>query len=187
MLRLALLGADSQIASTLCARCPHTAAGCCVAPPPLGLADLGRIVARGGQEFLLAELGAGRLVPAESGLRIRRTKGRTSDERGAPRLVKCAFHGPSGCTIAEDRRSVTCNVYICESALHEEKSERAVAREAERAHAAIVEAHVAVGRELATEVRARYPEGPPYDTVFFAWLGEAYSALVTAAARSATA
>jgi hypothetical protein len=143
MLRLTVLGADSQTASSLCAHCPHSAAGCCVAPPPLTFADLGRIAKHGGREWLLAEIAAKRLAPAAHGLTITRRKARVSKERGAPRVVTCVFHGPAGCTIEATRRSVTCNMYICESALTDDRSEADLARSIRGAHARVMADHVA--------------------------------------------
>jgi len=180
MLRLTLLGADSQTGSSLCAKCPHSAAGCCVAPPPLTLTDLARILKHDGREWLLAELASKRLEPSERGLSIRRTKARVSGERGAPRLTKCVFHGVTGCTIEHTRRSVTCNMYICESALTEDKAESAVAGDIRDAHARIMSDQVRLGERLIEAMSKAYPEGPPYDAAFFDWLVFTYEqALIT--------
>jgi hypothetical protein len=180
MLRLTVLGPDSQIGSSLCAQCPHSPAGCCVAPPPLTLTDLARIVKHGGRDWLVDELAAKRLVRAERGLGIARKKARISDARGAPRLTKCVFHGPSGCTIHETRRSVTCNMYICESALTENKTESELARTAREAHARIMSEQVRIGERLLSEMSAAFPEGPVFDAAFFDWLVFAYErALIT--------
>ncbi len=190
-LRLTLAGPDSQITSSLCAHCPHSTAGCCVAPPPLSFADLGRIVQHGGRDWLLGELANGNLVRSSRGLPLKRTKGRTSDVRGAPRLTRCVFHGPLGCTIPETRRSVTCNVYICESALEKgrAKPERDTARAARLAHAEIVKEQVRLVEQLTARVHERYPAGeidPPYDAAFFDWLGELHASLMETATSPGT-
>ena len=174
MLRLTRKGPDSQIASSLCASCPHSPAGCCIAPPNLRFTDLARIVGLGGRDWLLAELAAGTLETEPRGLSIRRVTGRATDARGAPRIRKCAFHGSSGCTIDESRRSVTCNLYICESALHTDKLDADVARAARTLHAAVVADLVHVGTELEARVRDTFPEGPAYDAAFFDWLSAAW-------------
>jgi hypothetical protein len=59
----------------------------------------------GGRDWLLAELAAGRLVAKESFLNYTRPNG------------ACVYVGPRGCTIPHDRRSATCNYYVCESSL----------------------------------------------------------------------
>ena len=55
MIRLAVLGPDTQLLSTTCAACPHNAAGCCVSPPEHGWSDIGRVVLGGGRGFLLEQ------------------------------------------------------------------------------------------------------------------------------------
>ena len=171
MLRLEGKGPHLQILSTLCAECPHSPAGCCVAPPRLDWSDVGRVVALGGRDWLLAEIAAGRLRPVERGLVIRRRK--AVPREGGPKVATCAYHGPAGCTIPADRRAATCNYYVCEDALQKGGPAEAEARVA---HDALVARFSAWDEELHAEVRARYPEGPSWDEVFLGWLGDAYRA-----------
>src|SRR5271166_772372 len=112
MIRLELAGAHTHLHATLCATCPMGPAGCCATPPGVEWSDAGRIVARGGLDFLLDEIGHGRLRPGPRGLFILRVDGR--DPEGPKR---CAYHGPRGCTIPPDRRAATCNYYVCDDAL----------------------------------------------------------------------
>jgi hypothetical protein len=175
MLRLTVLGTDSSIGSSLCASCPHSPAGCCVAPPPLSFADLGRIVSLGGRDWLLHELSRGNLTPHDRGLQLRRRKGRAhGDARGAPRVSKCVFHGPGGCTIAHSQRSATCNLYICDSALHQRDADRQTSRDARALHGSISAQLIAITDRLRARLRDECPEGPTYDASFFDWLGNAF-------------
>jgi hypothetical protein len=165
MLRLTLAGMDTLVTSPLCARCPSGPAGCCAAPPALAWADLGRIVLHGGTEWLLAELGAGRLAPCPRGLKITRIHG--------PHGLACTYLGQAGCSLAPDRRSGTCNEYLCEDAYRAAEAEGdPAAGPARAAHAALERAFAAWDEELAAEVAARGAP-PELDSAFFEWLGEA--------------
>lgn len=168
MLRLALAGPHTQILSTVCARCPHSAAGCCQGPPPMDWSDVGRIVALGGRDWLLEQIAAKHLVPDARGLAIAKAKGLSRP--GGPKVLKCVFHGPTGCTVPPERRSATCNYYVCESVLDapEAKGEAARAREAKDALARRFEAW---DEGLAREVVERYPEGVVWDAALLDWLG----------------
>jgi hypothetical protein len=137
-------------------------AGCCATPPGIEWSDLGRIVARGGRDFLLAEIAAGHLRPGPRGLFIERV-----DAPGGDGPKRCVYHGPTGCTIPPDRRAATCNYYVCADALAEGGDPRAAAV-LER----LVERFGACDRLLASRVAARWPEGPPWDGAFLDWLGE---------------
>ena len=108
MLRLTLAGPDTLLTSPLCARCPSGPAGCCAAPPAVAWADIGRIVRHGGGDWLLAEIASGRLRPCPRGLAIARIQG--------PHGLACTYLGERGCELSPDRRSVTCNEYLCEDA-----------------------------------------------------------------------
>ena len=104
-LRVLSAGGDTTIETSLCSTCPHGPSGCCAAPPRIAFADIARIVRHGGRDWLLAEIAAGRLVAKESFLNYTRPNG------------ACVYVGPRGCTIPHDRRSATCNYYVCESSL----------------------------------------------------------------------
>ncbi len=170
MLRLALAGPHTQIVSSLCAKCPHAAAGCCVGPPPLDWSDIGRIVARGGRDWLLEQLAARRVTPDARGLVIARVKGVASP--GGPRVLKCTFHGPEGCTIPPERRSATCNYYVCDSVLEEDRP-----GDARRTKEDLAKRFEAWDTILTREVAERFPEGVVYDAALFDWLGERFTAL----------
>jgi hypothetical protein len=170
--RLSVLGPHTQIGSTVCAACPHSPAGCCTGPPPFDWPDVGRVVALGGRDWLLAELRAGRLSYDRTGLKIRRRRGLSRE--GGPRIAKCGYHGPTGCTISPDQRPATCNYYVCDAALGG-ASEAARAREV---HAELAETFVAWEAELSARVARAYPDGPALDEPFLDWLGEAFRALV---------
>ena len=95
MLRLQLAGADTLLTSSLCSACPHSAAGCCAAPPRVALSDIARIVAHGGRDWLLAEIGAARLVPAPGNLWLVLPRvARTMPASTAP-LSACVYLGES--------------------------------------------------------------------------------------------
>lgn len=111
--RLVLLGPHTRLVADLCAACPQGATGCCSAPPDLSWADLGRVVALGGLDWVLAELGEGRLLAGPRGLVVRRV---ASDEP-ASGATKCVYHGELGCTLTPDLRSAACNYYLCKDAL----------------------------------------------------------------------
>lgn len=178
LIQLGVKGPDTIVASGLCASCPHSPAGCCVAPPRYDWSDIGRVVHHGRIDFILAGLASGALVACEHGLFIKRVKGRVTPERGAPRIAKCSFHdGRSGCTIDPLERPATCNFYVCESALQsgvEAGGAREVAR-ARRVHDELVDAFVRWDARTAAAVKATYPDGPPFDRVFLEWLGRSFA------------
>ena len=181
MLRLKLAGPHTTVTSSLCARCPHSPAGCCVAPPRYDWSDIGRVVTLGGRSWLVEQLALGHLQHNEHGLTLQRLKGRALPQPDSPRITKCVFHdGRSGCTIPESRRPATCNFYVCESALTEGERDGANADRVREAHDATVASFVRWDASLTETIRARWPEGPPYDDAFFAWLGDAFSRLVDA-------
>jgi hypothetical protein len=176
MIRLVLAGPDSRILATLCASCPHSPAGCCAGPPRFDWSDVGRVVARGGVDWLLAEIAAGRLTPVAGGLAIGERKGIARP--GGPRMAKCAYHDASGCTIAPDRRPGTCNYFVCESALASAPgADLPGAGEARALQASLARDFTRWDASLAAEVVAAWPDGPPFDRPFFAWLGQRFDAL----------
>lgn len=180
MIRLRLAGPHTQILSSLCAACPHASAGCCVGPPEVGWSDIGRVVALGGRDWLLEEIAAKRLQPHVRGLTIRRVKARARAD--GPRVAKCVYHGPRGCTIPAERRSATCNYYVCESALDEGGDVRtahdvAEAERARAAHAALARSFARWDGEMGARVAAEWPDGPPFDAAFLDGLGAAFEAL----------
>jgi hypothetical protein len=172
MIRLAVLGPDTQLLSTTCAACPHNAAGCCVSPPPHGWSDVGRLVLDGGREFVLSQLAARNLVPAARGLAVRRVRGRNSIQE--PRQNKCVYHGAQGCTIASTRRPSTCNYYLCEEAYLDagERSGEPDAVKAREAQSALAAQYARWNRELAEAIEQRWPEGPGWDGEFLDWLAD---------------
>lgn len=179
MLRLVVLGPHTHLLSDVCAACPHSPAGCCIAPPEMDWSDAGRVVALGGAAWLEGEIAARRLLPSASGLRLRKVKAVARPD--GPKLAKCTYHAEAGCTIAQDRRPATCNYYVCESVYDEGRVSAAPARDAHRRLAA---AYAAWDAELAARVAERWPEGAPWDAAFLAWLGEAFTALAARDAAS---
>jgi hypothetical protein len=173
MLRLTLAGPHTTITASLCAACPYSPAGCCVAPPRLDWSDIGRVVALGGRDWLLAELAAGRLVVGERWLSVTRPK-RPLGPRG-PREAACVYHGPSGCTIPHGRRSATCNYYVCDAA--RARGGGGDAARAEEVHDQLVARFVAWDAEITRRVAATSPEGPRFDAPFLDWLGEVFTEL----------
>lgn len=170
MLRLVVLGPHTRILSSLCAACPHSPAGCCVAPPRMDWSDVGRVVALGGLEWLVGEVAAHRLVPDPGGLVLKKRKGVVGKD--GPRLAKCVYLGEAGCTIDHDRRPATCNYFVCESVFAEDAPN---ARPAREAHAELARSYADWDVVLSARVAERFPEGPTYDAAFFAWLGEAFN------------
>lgn len=176
MLRLSVRGPDTLLSAPLCAACPHSPAGCCVAPPRMDWSDIGRVVGHGGLSWLMEQLASKSLVPCARGLALRRVKGQAC--AGGPRLSKCVFHSKAtGCTIAHDRRPATCNYYVCESVLAAEVEAGRDAEPARRLQAELVDAFVAWDLELDRRIVHAYGGAPPYDEAFLVWLGEAYREL----------
>ncbi|MBI2388323.1 MAG: hypothetical protein HYV09_01790 [Deltaproteobacteria bacterium] len=163
-----------KLDAELCGRCPQGVTGCCAAPPVVAWADLGRIVLLGGRDWLLAELAAGRLYPCARGLALQRVE--NPDAAATGRAKKCVHHGERGCTIPPDRRSATCNYYVCDEAW----SEAGDTRELRRARASqerLTEDYARWDLLLGERVRARHPDGPPWDEAFLDWLGAELSSL----------
>jgi hypothetical protein len=104
----------TRLESALCMSCPQGVTGCCAAPPVVAWADLARIVTRGGAQWLLDELAAERLYPCARGLALQRVE--NPDVATTGRERKCVYHGERGCTVPHDRRSATCNYYVCDDA-----------------------------------------------------------------------
>jgi hypothetical protein len=181
MIHLVVLGADTQLLSTLCASCPQGPAGCCVAPPEYDWSDIGRVVARGGREWLLGAIAARHVEPAARGLAVRRVRKR--EARDQPRQSKCAFHGPRGCTIDPDRRPATCNYFLCDDTYREGGEARGDvnARAARRAHGALRTVYERWDAELEQRVRAAWPDGVAWDASFLDWLGAEVRRLEAAA------
>jgi hypothetical protein len=176
MIRLVLAGTDSRVLAAACAACPHAPAGCCTGPPRLDWSDIGRVVSRGGIDWLLGELDAGRVVPAWGGLALTERRGRARP--GGPRLAKCVYHDVHGCTIAPERRPATCNYFVCDGAL----DAAGPTGRADAARARTLGANLAARFErwdaaLAAEVSAAWPAGPAFDRAFLVWLGQRFDAL----------
>ena len=179
-LKLALAGPDTVLGSSLCATCPYSPAGCCVAPPRYDWSDLARVVDHGGAEWLVEQLAAHRLVPVEHGLAIKREKRRVTASRESPRLAKCTFHnGGSGCTIEPTQRPATCNFYLCDAALAagEQAGQGGEAEVARAEHDRLVAHFVSTDEVLHERVRAQWPVEQRGSLVFFEWLAQTYRAL----------
>jgi hypothetical protein len=168
MLRLQLAGADTLLVSSLCTACPHSAAGCCAAPPRVALSDIARIVAHGGRDWLLEEIGAGRLVAAPGNLWLVLPRTTRTMPGSATPLAACVYLGETGCTIPHDRRSATCNYYVCEDAL-------VAGGDAEPQARAVLDDLVATftrrDADLAAATAASWPNGHTFDAPFLDWLG----------------
>ncbi len=160
---------DTVLGSTLCAACPHSPAGCCVAPPRYDWSDLARVVRHGHGEWLRTRLAAGDLRVNDHGLTIHRPARRLTDAYGAPRLARCAFHdGRVGCTIGETQRPATCNYYLCDHALGD-ADDKVEAERARQVHDELVAAFVRRDEVLTARVARWLPE-ERYTEVFFTWL-----------------
>ncbi len=177
MLRLTIAGPDTVIGSSLCPSCPYSAAGCCVAPPRMAWADVARVALHGGGEWLLEQVAAGNLIVFEHGLSLLRVKGRVGTDIKTPRIKKCVFHGPTGCTIAETRRPSTCNYYVCDKAIEEgEHAQRGTGVRAEREHDKLVSLFTRADASLQASIDAHWPAGVSFDPNFLEWLVERFAA-----------
>ena len=172
MIRLQILGDDTCLLSTLCARCPEGPAGCCVAPPEYDWSDIGRVVRHGGVDWLASRIAEKRVTPSARGLAVKRVRKREGPT--LPRESKCVFHGKEGCTIAHDRRPATCNYFLCEHAFREGGPEAPRAR---AVHDGLKTAFERWDEALASRVSEAFPEGAPWDAAFLAWLGDEAEAL----------
>lgn len=183
MIRLELLGEHTHLHSSTCERCPQGPSGCCASPPGVEWSDIGRIVALGGQQWLIDQLASGNLRPGPRGLLMRRSEPRADEHGEWPR--KCVYHGPAGCTIAVERRAATCNYYLCDDAfaLDGEGEGEPTAVAARVAQDRLVELLGAWDRNIAARVEACWPGGPPWDLRFLGWLGEEHRRLVRASRR----
>ncbi|NUQ75416.1 MAG: hypothetical protein HUU21_17855 [Polyangiaceae bacterium] len=184
MIRLEVLGQHTHLFSSLCGRCPQGPAGCCASPPAVAWADIGRITAKGGLDWLLQEMRAGNLRPAPRGLAIRRSEAREDDFGAWPR--KCVYHGPNGCTVPSDRRSATCNYYLCDDAFEaggEGQGDPTAAR-ARRAHDTLTNLYGRWDLELSARISARFPGGHDWDDEFFSWIAEQFAELERASRKA---
>lgn len=171
---------DTVLGSELCAQCPYSPAGCCVAPPRYDWSDLGRVVTHGGLEWLLARVADGSLRPVEHGYALTRVKRRVLPTHGSPRLAKCVFHdGASGCTIDPKQRPATCNFYLCDSALESRRRREGAEAEAlaRRVHDELVGKFTRWDAELDARVRAEWPLAERVSAPFLSWLGAQFERL----------
>jgi hypothetical protein len=175
MIHLEQAGAHTRLGSTLCAACPHSAAGCCVGPPDLGWSDIGRIVQRGGCSFLLGEIRAGNLMPGPSGLSIRRV--RKKESALLPRRLKCVYHGPQGCTITPDQRPATCNYYLCADAFAEHRGHPDIVARAREVHTTLRSLYTRWDGEIADRVAATWPDPLAWEEALLDWLGQCFDEL----------
>lgn len=171
MIYLEIAGPHTRLCSSLCAECPQGNTGCCAGPPELDWADIGRVVALGGRDFLLAEIASRNLFPVAGGLQIRRVRTRTTS--ADPRRPRCVYHSPKGCSIDPSQRSATCNYYLCEDAFVHGGIAKGNpdALAARKAHASLREQFSRWNAILAERVRAEHPEGPSFSPGFLDWLG----------------
>jgi hypothetical protein len=176
MLRLALAGPHTVLSSTVCASCPYSPAGCCVAPPRLDLSDIGRVVALGGRDWLLEEIAAKRLVVGKRWLFVARPKRPLVP--GGPREAACVYHGPTGCTIPHERRSGTCNYYVCDAARAGQNDARG-----REVHDELVASFVRWDAAINERLDETWPEGPTFDAAFLDWLGATFTELTRPAPR----
>ncbi|MDC3952382.1 hypothetical protein [Polyangium jinanense] len=187
MIRLEVLGAHTQLLSTLCAKCPQGPAGCCKAPPEMDWSDVGRVIAGGGRDFVLARIAKKELIPTKRGLELRRVKRREAPTH--PMERKCVFHGPGGCTIDAAMRPATCNYFLCEDTFiegGERKGERSAVL-ARQAHGALRAVFERWDAEFSERIAARWPEGPAWDAAFLDWLGEVFVELEEASGTALSA
>ena len=171
----------------MCAQCPYSPAGCCVAPPRYDWSDLARVVRHGHAAWLRARLASGDLRANEHGLTVHRPARRLSSSYGAPRLARCAFHdGHTGCTIDETQRPATCNSYLCDRALDGADDADAAVR-ARQVHDELVADFVRRDEILTRRVRERGshdadggsgPADERYGDAFFTWLEAEDAALL---------
>lgn len=166
MLRLTLAGTDTLVTTPLCAACHHSPAGCCAAPPRVALADIARIVLRGGRDFLLEELREGRLLPGPGGMWLVLPR-----RLHASGVLACGYLAERGCVLPPDRRSSTCNIYVCDEALSRDDDATLAAR-ARLVRDDLEDRLATLDAALASRVAARYPTGHPLDAGFLDWLGE---------------
>ena len=171
-LRVVRDGAHTALLSPLCERCPQGSTGCCAAPPVVAWTDLGRIVLLGGRDWLLAEIAAQRLYPCPRGLAIHRVD--NPDAHASGRARKCVYHGERGCTIAPERRSATCNYYVCDEALEGSAHGRALRDR-------LTDLYGRWDILLGERVVARHPNGAPWDEGFLDQLGDEVRELLRAA------
>ena len=178
-LQLTIAGPDTKLLSSLCSACPYSPAGCCVAPPRLDLSDIGRIVAHGGRDWLLEEIAAKRIVTGERWLSVTRPKRPLVP--GGAREAACVYHASTGCTIPHDRRSATCNYYLCDAASNGDgdgdDADAESARRARETHDELVASFVAWDAEITRRLNATWPDGPTFDAAFLDWLGETFTEL----------
>src|SRR4051812_20405420 len=172
MIRLELLGAHTRVHATLCNACPQGPAGCCASPPGVEWSDLGRIVSLGGTAWILEQLAAGTLKRGGRALNIAR---READAAG-PR--RCVFHEGQGCTIPADRRTATCNFYVCDDAFTAFEGDAKATSPERAAVDLLMDTHGRWDLEIAARAQERWPEGPPWDATLLAWLGDEYARLV---------
>lgn len=174
MIRLELNGAHTRLHSTLCYECPHGMTGCCASPPGVDWSDIGRIVTLGGRDWLLEQIGLGRLRPGPRGLLLKRVENDQANAGVWP--TKCVYHGPRGCTIPPERRAATCNYYICDDAFlvageNQNDPDAVTGREI---HAMLMALYGRWDLAIMDEVAERWPGRAPWDAAFLDWLGEAY-------------
>ncbi len=152
------------------------ALGCCVGPPEIGLSDVGRIVSLGGRDWILAEILAGNLLPGAAGLSIKRVRRRERPD--VSRGPKCVYHGLQGCTISPDRRSATCNYFLCGDAYAEggEAQGHPDASRGRALHAALRELYTRWDHDLAARRAELWPE-VVWDAALLDWLGREVEAL----------
>jgi len=125
----------------------------------------------GGRDFLLLEMQAGRLLPSPRGLSILRVPAKGEFP------ARCTYLGPSdqGCVLGPERRSATCNYYLCDDAfrLAEEQADPLVSK-ARGAHDRIADFLGRCDVELSELIGVTFPDGPAWDAPFLDWLAQQF-------------
>jgi len=170
-------GPDTVVLSGLCARCPYSAGGCCVAPPRYDLSDVARVVAHGGRDWLLAQLAAKRIRQAEGGYWLTLARPKRPLGEGCPREAACVFLTSSGCSIAHEQKPATCNYYVCDAAVAEDAAQAPTRREA---HERLVQFFVTLDAKLHEQVTNHWGDAFAFDAPHLDWLAEQYREQVAA-------
>lgn len=146
-------------------------AGCCAAPPGLSWADMGRMATLGQARWIVDEMRAGRLRRGPRGIIIERVESVPDGGK------KCIYHADGqGCTVPAERRSASCNYYVCGDALEGEGADMVAA---EAACAAWMQQYATWDEILSAEVGGwgATPEDPAAEERLFEHLGVRFQEL----------
>lgn len=126
---------------------------------------------RGGRDFLLGEITEGRLVPGKDNAWLNLPR-----RPHASGVSACVYLGVSGCTLEPERRSVTCNVYVCEEVLT--RAEGGSGAPARKLRDELETDLARWDAELESRAKTRWPEGHAFDDVFLDWLGATFAEML---------